>query len=97
MGSLIADDRAGVAASGGLAHVAKKGDEMEMWSIQIEATGLVIHARDDGLVDWSDSRYAAASIAGAESMTIERGGHLLLERYDAIRTRVVVFLKEPGG
>jgi len=64
---------------------------------QIHVPGLVIHARDDSLVGWSNGRYAAASIAGAEFMTIERGGHLLLGHYDAIRTRVVVFLKEQGG
>jgi pimeloyl-ACP methyl ester carboxylesterase len=64
---------------------------------QIKAPGLVIHARDDGLVDWSNGRHAAASVAGAEFMTLERGGHLLLGHYDAIRTRVVAFLKKPGG
>jgi pimeloyl-ACP methyl ester carboxylesterase len=53
---------------------------------QIKAPGLVIHARDDGLVDWSNGRHAAASVAGAEFMTLERGGHLLLGHYDAIRT-----------
>ena len=64
---------------------------------KIKAPGLVIHARDDSLVDWSNGRHAAASIAGAEFMTLERGGHLLLGHYDAIRTRVVEFLKRPGG
>ena len=64
---------------------------------QIHVPGLVIHARDDSLVDWSNGRHAAASIAGAEFMTLERGGHLLLGHYDAIRARVVVFLAEATG
>ena len=59
---------------------------------QIKAPGLVIHARDDSLVDWSNGRHAAATITGAEFMTIERGGHFLLGHYDAIRTRVAAFL-----
>jgi pimeloyl-ACP methyl ester carboxylesterase len=59
---------------------------------KIKATGLVIHARDDSLVDWSNGRHAAASITGAEFMTLERGGHLLLGHYDAIRTRIAAFL-----
>jgi pimeloyl-ACP methyl ester carboxylesterase len=64
---------------------------------QINVPGLVIHARDDSLVDWSNGQHAAANITGAEFMTVERGGHLLLGHYDAIRTRVVAFLKKPGG
>ena len=64
---------------------------------QIKAPGLVIHARDDSLVDWSNGRHAAASITGAEFMTLERGGHMLLGNYDAIRTRVLAFLGKPGG
>jgi pimeloyl-ACP methyl ester carboxylesterase len=59
---------------------------------QIHVPGLVIHARDDSLVDWSNGRHAAASVAGAEFMTLERGGHLLLGHYDAIRTKVTAFL-----
>ena len=59
---------------------------------QIKAPGLVIHARDDGLVDWSNGRHAAAKITGAEFMTLERGGHFLLGHYDAIRTRIAAFL-----
>lgn len=64
---------------------------------QIHVPGLVIHARDDGLVDWSNGRHAAASVAGAEFMTIERGGHLLLGHYDAIRTKVTAFLARVFG
>ncbi|NNG47887.1 MAG: hypothetical protein HKM86_12360 [Deltaproteobacteria bacterium] len=46
------------------------------------------------MVDWSNGRHAAANITGAEFMTLERGGHLLLGHYDEIRTRVVAFLAE---
>ncbi|MGB3097405.1 MAG: hypothetical protein WBB46_11825 [Candidatus Deferrimicrobiaceae bacterium] len=49
------------------------------------------------MVDWSNGQHAAANITGAEFMTLERGGNLLLGHYDAIRTRVVAFLKKPGG
>jgi pimeloyl-ACP methyl ester carboxylesterase len=64
---------------------------------KIKAPGLVIHARDDSLVDWSNARHAVAAIKEAELMTLERGGHLPVCHYDAIRTRVVAFLKKPGG
>jgi len=64
---------------------------------QINVPGLVIHARDDSLVDWSNGRHAVANIPGAEFMTLERGGHMLLGHYDAIRTRIVAFLEKPGG
>ena len=64
---------------------------------QINAPGLVVHSRDDSLVDWSNGRHAAANITGAEFMTLERGGHLLLGHNDAIRARVVAFLKKSGG
>lgn len=64
---------------------------------QIHVPGLVIHARDDSLVEWSNGRHAAASIAGAEFMSLECGGHLLLGHHDAVRTRIMAFLKKLGG
>ncbi len=64
---------------------------------QIKAPGLVIHARDDSLVDWSHGRHAAANITGAEFMTLDSGGHFLLGHYEAIRTRIEAFLAEATG
>jgi pimeloyl-ACP methyl ester carboxylesterase len=60
----------------------------------IKAPTLVIHARDDSLVDYSNGQHTAAGIAGAELMTLEDGGHFLLGHHDEIRARIVTFLAE---
>ncbi|MFB0535337.1 MAG: alpha/beta fold hydrolase [Anaerolineae bacterium] len=61
---------------------------------QIKAPTLVIHARDDSLVDYSNGQHTAGKITGAEFMTLEDGGHFLLGRSDEIRTRIMAFLEE---
>jgi 2-hydroxy-6-oxonona-2,4-dienedioate hydrolase len=63
---------------------------------QIKAPTLVIHARDDSLVDYSKGQHTAAGIAGAEFMTLGDGGHFLLGHYDEIRARILTFLAEAG-
>jgi pimeloyl-ACP methyl ester carboxylesterase len=63
----------------------------------IEARTLVIHARDDKLVDYSHGQHTAASIPGAQFMTLEDGGHFLLGHYDEVRARIVRLLAETKG
>jgi 2-hydroxy-6-oxonona-2,4-dienedioate hydrolase len=63
---------------------------------QIKAPTLVIHARDDSLVDYSRAQHTAERIAGAELMTLEDGGHFLAGYFDEIGERIAAFLAEPG-
>jgi 2-hydroxy-6-oxonona-2,4-dienedioate hydrolase len=61
---------------------------------QIKAPTLVIHARDDSLVDYSRAQHTAERITGAELLTLEDGGHLLAGHFDEIRARIMAFLVE---
>ena len=60
---------------------------------QIEAPTLVIHARDDALVDFANGQHTAETIPGAEFVVLEDGGHFLLGHFDQLRQRVEVFLE----
>jgi 2-hydroxy-6-oxonona-2,4-dienedioate hydrolase len=61
---------------------------------EITAPTLVIHARDDSLVDYSRGQHTAESIAGAELLTFIDGGHFLAGHYDEIKARIKAFLAE---
>ena len=61
---------------------------------QIKAPTLVIHARDDSLVDYSRAQHTLERIMGAELLALEDGGHLLAGHYDDIRARIMAFLAE---
>ena len=63
---------------------------------QIKAPTLVIHARDDSLIDYSNGEHTAARIPGAELLTLEDGGHFLAGHFNEIRTRVLAFLADAG-
>jgi len=58
----------------------------------IRCPTLVIHARDDTVVDLENGQRAADRIPGAESMFFEHGGHLLLGQHATVRTGVTGFL-----
>jgi pimeloyl-ACP methyl ester carboxylesterase len=60
---------------------------------RVQAPTLVIHARDDTVVDWANGQQAAARIPGASSLFFEQGGHLLLGQHVEVRAGVVSFLK----
>jgi 2-hydroxy-6-oxonona-2,4-dienedioate hydrolase len=45
---------------------------------QIQAPTLVVHARDDSLVPFDHASFTAQNVAGAELITLEKGGHLAL-------------------
>ena len=60
---------------------------------RIQAPTLAIHARDDAVVDWANSRQAVARILNAEPLFFEEGGHLLLGQHDRVRTEVRAFLE----
>jgi pimeloyl-ACP methyl ester carboxylesterase len=60
----------------------------------IQTPTLVLHARDDSLIDYSNGQHTAAGITGAEFMTLTDGGHFLLGHYDEIKERITTFLAE---
>jgi 2-hydroxy-6-oxonona-2,4-dienedioate hydrolase len=53
---------------------------------------LLVHARDDRLTPFSTATFTAERIAGAETLFVEAGGHLLLGHHDAVRQRISEFL-----
>jgi pimeloyl-ACP methyl ester carboxylesterase len=61
---------------------------------EIKAPTLVIHARDDSLIDYSRGQHTAQRIPGAELMTLEDGGHFLVGHSAELRTRVMAFVME---
>lgn len=63
---------------------------------EITAPALVIHARDDSLVDFARGQHTAETIPGAQFMTLEDGGHFLAGHFGEIRTRIMAFLAESG-
>jgi 2-hydroxy-6-oxonona-2,4-dienedioate hydrolase len=63
---------------------------------EIKSPTLVLHAQDDGLVNYSNGQHTAARISGAELMTLGDGGHFLAGHYDEIREKVRTFLAEAG-
>jgi 2-hydroxy-6-oxonona-2,4-dienedioate hydrolase len=53
---------------------------------------LIIHAADDRLTPISTATYTAGRIDGAETLTFDSGGHLLLGHHDTARRRIADFL-----
>jgi pimeloyl-ACP methyl ester carboxylesterase len=53
---------------------------------------LLVHARDDRLTPFSTAGFTAERIAGAETLFLDSGGHLLLGHHDAVRQRIAEFL-----
>lgn len=53
---------------------------------------LIIHASDDRLTPISTATYTGERIEGAEMLTFDSGGHLLLGHHDAARRRIADFL-----
>ena len=61
---------------------------------EIDVPVLMVHALDDPLADYDNARSLAARIPGAELVTIENGGHMLLGHEERIRSEVKTFLEE---
>lgn len=53
---------------------------------------LLVHARDDRLTPFSTATFTAERIAGAETLFLDSGGHLLLGHHHAVRQRIDEFL-----
>ena len=54
---------------------------------------MIVHSRDDTLVNPTHSQYAAQKIPDAKVITLESGGHLLMGQHDRVRTEIVNFLR----
>ena len=61
---------------------------------EIAVPVLIINAVDDPLTLYKNAQAAAGRIPGAELVTIEDGGHMLLGHEERIRSEIVAFLDE---
>lgn len=59
----------------------------------VRAPTLIVHARDDGINPFGIGAYVAAQIPDAEFVAIPAGGHLLLGHTEAVRARLMRFLR----
>jgi 2-hydroxy-6-oxonona-2,4-dienedioate hydrolase len=59
---------------------------------QISAPTLVVHARDDTLVNFANAEYAADLIPGARLVAFEAGGHFLCGHHAEVRDTVASFI-----
>jgi pimeloyl-ACP methyl ester carboxylesterase len=59
---------------------------------EIAAPTLVIHARDDALVDFANGQHTADAIPDAEFIVLEDGGHFLMGHFEQLREQVDEFL-----
>lgn len=63
----------------------------------VRAPTLILHARDDTLQVFDNATFAASHINGAELVSFERGGHLLLAvEQPALRERVTAHIRSHG-
>jgi len=60
----------------------------------ITAPTLVVHARDDPLIAYQDSRAMADRIPHARFVTVSQGGHLLIHRDPHARAEIAAFLAQ---
>lgn len=61
---------------------------------KINIATLILHALDDGLVDYDFAKYAHAHIPNSELIPFPSGGHMLLGQYEQYREVVSSFLTE---
>jgi pimeloyl-ACP methyl ester carboxylesterase len=54
---------------------------------------LVVHARDDTMASYASAEAAAQRIPGAQLVSHERGGHLMLGQHDTSQAAVTTFLR----
>lgn len=83
----VTQRRAGLANEGAAIDPASPIDLAE-----IAVPVLIVHARDDRITPFSTAIFTAGGIAGAETLFLDNGGHLLLGHHDAVRQRIAEFL-----
>ena len=62
----------------------------------IRVPTLAISARDDGYGTYAGAEYTASRIPGAKFIGYDSGGHLLVERDEAVRAAIVEWLRAAG-
>ena len=60
---------------------------------QIKTPVLVIHAKDDNIVPYSNAEYVIQRIPQAQLIALSSGGHLLVGQYHLIKETITDFLK----
>jgi DNA-binding NarL/FixJ family response regulator len=83
---------------------ARNHDDVQAEAATVAAPTLVLHARDDALVPFSEGRLVATLIPGARFVPLESRNHILLAdepAWEAFRAEVRTFLdapaRAPGG
>jgi pimeloyl-ACP methyl ester carboxylesterase len=61
---------------------------------EITVPTLIVHAKDDTLVNFDHSEYAVRKIPNAKVITLESGGHLLMGNHERVRLEIVEFLEQ---
>jgi len=61
---------------------------------RIKVPVLVIHARDDNIVPYTNAEYAVQRIPQAQLLALPTGGHLLIGQYHRIRETIADFFKQ---
>jgi pimeloyl-ACP methyl ester carboxylesterase len=83
------------ARSGGVRNEGAAVDPNASYRVEaITAPTLVVHARDDHLNPFRFGAYTAEHIPGAQFLSLETGGHLLLGHHAEVRARVNPFLRQ---
>jgi 2-hydroxy-6-oxonona-2,4-dienedioate hydrolase len=59
---------------------------------EITAPTLVLHSQDDKLIPYENGQHSASKIPGAELVSFEQGGHLMMGNFEAINAEVTTFL-----
>ncbi len=59
---------------------------------EITAPTLVLHSKDDKLIPYENGQHSASEIPGAELISFEQGGHLMMGNFEAINAQVTAFL-----
>ena len=84
------------ARAAGLRDDTRLGKHLGPYPLErIRAPTLVFSARDDGFGTYAAAEYTASRIPGATFIGFEHGGHLLVGRSDAVRTRLVELIVLP--
>jgi pimeloyl-ACP methyl ester carboxylesterase len=61
---------------------------------QITVPTLVIHAKDDSLIAFSQGQYTAQNIPDAQFIILQNGGHILMGHHEKVKSEIDSFLKK---
>lgn len=82
------------ARAAGLRDDTRLGKGLKPYALaSIQASTLVISARDDGFGTYAPAEYTASQIAGAKFLGFDRGGHLLVGHDETVRAAILSLLR----